>query len=248
MLAKTSTKDAIYAVLAANGNHVRKSEKSFNSMIGKPLTILGVGNAWKDPLGWLSNIMRGLELVLFKVDYPDILVLEIGADHPGDIENLQMDASGRGCYHKNRRRAGACRIFRFTGSCTPREALFGARGPAWRAGKEGGTVMLYADDEKLKDLKFEGRKIMTYGMDESALVKGSSPTILYKEENGSRKPSGISFKLEYAGSSVPVSLLGVLGIQHVYPVLAAVAVGLVQGLPLVKIVQGLPCTNLHAAV
>ncbi len=81
---------------------------------------------------------------------------------------------------------------------------------------------------------------MTYGMDESALVKGSTPTILYKEENGSRKPSGISFKLEYAGSSVPVSLLGVLGVQHVYPVLAAVAVGLVQGLPLVKIVQGLP--------
>ena len=38
---KTSTKDAIYAVLA-QGAHVRKSQKSFNSEIGLPLTILVV--------------------------------------------------------------------------------------------------------------------------------------------------------------------------------------------------------------
>ena len=238
---KTSTKDAIYAVLAANGNHVRKSEKSFNSMIGKPLTILGVGNAWKDPLGWLSNIMRGLELVLFKVDYPDILVLEIGADHPGDIKNLTkwmhpdvavITKIGDVPVHVE---------FFDSPEAVRLEKLFLAQGvPPGRAGKEGGTVILYADDEKLRDLKFDGRKVMTYGMDESALVKGSTPTILYKEENGSRKPSGISFKLEFAGNSVPVSLENVLGIQHVYPVLAAVAVGLVQGLPLVKMVQGLP--------
>ena len=55
---KTSTKDAIYAILAATGKHVRKSDKSFNSEIGVPLTILGVGNAWKDPLGWFSNILH----------------------------------------------------------------------------------------------------------------------------------------------------------------------------------------------
>ena len=54
---KTSTKDAIYAVLVAAGKHVRKSDKSFNSEIGVPLTILGVPNAWRDPLGWLSNVI-----------------------------------------------------------------------------------------------------------------------------------------------------------------------------------------------
>src|SRR6185312_4092840 len=46
---KTSAKDAIYAVLAQS-EHVRKSEKSFNSDIGLPLTILGVPNAWSNPL------------------------------------------------------------------------------------------------------------------------------------------------------------------------------------------------------
>jgi UDP-N-acetylmuramoyl-tripeptide--D-alanyl-D-alanine ligase len=255
---KTSTKDAIYAILAATGKHVRKSDKSFNSEIGVPLTILGVGNAWKDPLGWFSNILHGLEIIFLKVKYPDILVLEVGADHPGDIENLikwmhpdvaVITKIGDIPVHVE---------FFDSPEAILKEKLFLVKGvPPGRAGKEGGAVVLYADDKKLKDLKFEGRKVMTYGMDESALVKGSMPTIIYGEVASRKlqvasegkhdfrllKPTGISFKLDYAGNSVPVSLENVLGVQHIYPILAAVAVGLVQGLSLAKIVQGLSLYN-----
>ena len=52
---KTSTKDAIYSVIARSF-HARKSEKSFNSDIGVPLTILGCNNAWNNPLKWLKNL------------------------------------------------------------------------------------------------------------------------------------------------------------------------------------------------
>jgi UDP-N-acetylmuramoyl-tripeptide--D-alanyl-D-alanine ligase len=246
---KTSTKDAIFDVLkhpkecldSNSGSdrsavpYIRKSEKSFNSKIGLPLTILGVGNAWKDPLGWLSNAMRGLELIFLKNEYPDILILEIGADHPGDIRKLTH------WFHPDIAvitKIGDVPVhveFFKSPEEVRKEKLFLAKGV-----KEGGTIILYADDEKMRNLKFEGRKVMTYGITADAAVKGSQPAIIYKDENGYRKPSGISFKLEYAGNSVPVSLSGVLGIQHVYPILAAVAVGVVQGLPLVKIVQGLP--------
>src|SRR3989344_859422 len=84
---KTSTKDAIYAALA-QGGRVRKSEKSFNSEIGLPLTILGVPNAWHNPLRWLQNIIDGLFLLVLTVKYPEWLVLEVGADRPGDIRSL----------------------------------------------------------------------------------------------------------------------------------------------------------------
>ena len=84
---KTSTKDAIYAALA-RGGRVRKSEKSFNSEIGLPLTILGVPNAWHNPLRWLQNIVDGLFLLVLTVEYPEWLVLEVGADRPGDIRSL----------------------------------------------------------------------------------------------------------------------------------------------------------------
>src|SRR5664279_1555372 len=84
---KTSAKDAIYRIFESNGGYVRKSEKSLNSEIGLPLTIIGAPNAWRDPAGWLRNMSRGLSLILKKEEYPNTLVLELGADHPGDIKN-----------------------------------------------------------------------------------------------------------------------------------------------------------------
>src|SRR3989339_333975 len=66
---KTSAKDAIAAALDEDFS-VRKSEKSFNSELGVPLTILGVPTAWGNPFGWIMNILRGLELLLFKSEYP----------------------------------------------------------------------------------------------------------------------------------------------------------------------------------
>mgnify|MGYP001594862453 FL=1 len=83
---KTSAKDAIYAVLTTKFS-ARKSEKSFNSEIGAPLTILGLPNGWNNPLAWLVILVSGA-LVLFWRKYPDLLVLEIGADRPCDIKNL----------------------------------------------------------------------------------------------------------------------------------------------------------------
>jgi UDP-N-acetylmuramoyl-tripeptide--D-alanyl-D-alanine ligase len=84
---KTSTKDAIFEVIAANA-YARKSEKSFNSEIGLPLTVLGRPNAWSNPLGWIENIFDGLVLFISKQRYPEWLVLEVGADRPGDISSL----------------------------------------------------------------------------------------------------------------------------------------------------------------
>ena len=60
---KTSTKDAVYAVLSEVA-YVRKSEKSYNSEIGLPLTILGIPNGWNNPLVWGQNILKGLWLFL----------------------------------------------------------------------------------------------------------------------------------------------------------------------------------------
>src|SRR5471032_250749 len=70
---KTSTKDAIYEVVA-EGAHVRKSQKSFNSEIGLPLTILGRPNAWSNPFKWLLNLIDGLLLLAFTNSYPEWLV------------------------------------------------------------------------------------------------------------------------------------------------------------------------------
>ena len=84
---KTSTKDAIFTVISKRFR-VRKSEKSFNSDIGLPLTILGQKNAWSNPLKWIWNIKLGFWRIFFTNNYPKILVLEIGADEPHDIKKI----------------------------------------------------------------------------------------------------------------------------------------------------------------
>lgn len=84
---KTSTKDAIYAAIR-NNTYARKSEKSFNSEIGVPLTVLGLPNAWSNPLMWIRNVVDGFFTAFFSGSYPEVLVLEVGIDRPGDIERL----------------------------------------------------------------------------------------------------------------------------------------------------------------
>jgi len=84
---KTSTKDAVAAVLRTHF-FVRASEKSFNSEYGVPFTILGVENPWDNPLSWLKVMRSALALLLLPNHYPNLLVLEVGADKPGDLARI----------------------------------------------------------------------------------------------------------------------------------------------------------------
>ena len=59
---KTSTKDAIFTVMSAFF-YTRKSEKSFNSDLGVPLTILGCPNGWSNPFVWMKNIFPAQNVI-----------------------------------------------------------------------------------------------------------------------------------------------------------------------------------------
>jgi UDP-N-acetylmuramoyl-tripeptide--D-alanyl-D-alanine ligase len=52
-----------------------------------PLTILGEKSAWNNPIKWIMVLARGF-FVPFDKEYPTHLVLEIGADRPGDIKSI----------------------------------------------------------------------------------------------------------------------------------------------------------------
>lgn len=86
-IGKTSSKDAIFAAISSTYT-ARKSYKSFNSEIGVPLTILGEDNQWSNPFGWLALFARSAIRLVLREEYPTWLVLEVGADAPGDIETI----------------------------------------------------------------------------------------------------------------------------------------------------------------
>jgi UDP-N-acetylmuramoyl-tripeptide--D-alanyl-D-alanine ligase len=231
---KTSSKDAIFTVLRGNFR-VRKSDKSFNSEIGIPLTILGRHNAWSNPSRWAATIWKGLSYILFTKDYPALLVLEIGADRPGDIEKvvkwLKPDVAV---------------ITRF-GKVPVHVEYFDSparvieeKSHLAKALKPDGTLVLNHDDEDVIALAVNStNKMITYGIDERADVVASNYQILYEKKGDFEFPSGIAFKVDYQGSSVPIIVQEVLGRAHLYPMLSAIAVGLSQNLNLVTISESL---------
>ena len=227
---KTTTKDAIFSTLAGH-LHVRKSEKSFNSDVGVPLTILGLDNGWHDPLKWISNIARGFLTLVVRSDYPKFLVLEVGADRPGDIKNiavwLRPDVAVITAIPEV-----PVHVEFFD---SPEAVLREKRALAEHL-KPGGKIIVNGDDPRLCDLKSDFRGLTTtYGMEDNNDFVGSHDEILYEE----RVATGQRFRVNHAGSSVPVVLYGALGRPRIYAALAGIAVAEVLGIDTVSSSRGL---------
>lgn len=88
---KTSAKEAIFEVLKTKyAKNVRKSEGNLNNETGLPLAILNYKKApsyGKSKFGWIS-ILFSVPFRSYVLEPVEILVLEMGADKPGDIEYL----------------------------------------------------------------------------------------------------------------------------------------------------------------
>jgi UDP-N-acetylmuramoyl-tripeptide--D-alanyl-D-alanine ligase len=233
---KTSTKDAIFSVLK-DAYKTRKSDKSFNSEIGIPLTILGLPNAWRNLLGWIINIVRGALLLVTRAPYPAWLVLEVGADRPGDIKKvsewlhpdvavltLLPDVPVHVEYFRSPEEVA-------------REKLYLAD-----AITHAGCVVGNADDRAIADaLKKIKKKTLSYGFSDGSTIRAEKYAVVYghSNENENQHPLGVKFSVTCAGESHDVVLRGVVGRQHVYPALAAITVAKAIGIDSAKAVRSL---------
>ncbi len=232
---KTSTKDAIYAVFSREF-FTRRSEKSFNTEIGVPLTILGCHNEWSSVIGWMKNIFYGLSLIFFRHKYPEWLILEIGVDRPGDMKSVAK------WIHPDvivvTRFADVPVHVEFFDSP---EALIEEKASLISSLKKDGLLVLNRDDEKVLALETKRKgQTVTFGFEEGASVRASNLTLLSEEDDLERKiPAGVMFRIETDGKTFPVRLRGTLGKAAVYSASAALAVGIGQGINMVKISEAL---------
>src|SRR5437016_12676676 len=84
---KTSAKEAIFLVVREKYK-ARKSDKNFNNEFGLPLTIIGADSPGRSPWRWLAVLFRAYFQIFFNTNYPQVLVLEMGIDRPGDMDYL----------------------------------------------------------------------------------------------------------------------------------------------------------------
>lgn len=224
-IGKTTTKDAIHAAIS-DSLFARKNQKSLNSEIGVPLTILGLENAWSNPLKWLLNILIGAWRLFAWHPYPAWLILEVGADRPGDIRRiakwLRPDIAVI---------TAVPDIPVHVEYFSSPEEVFKEKKVLAKYLKAGGKVVLNGDDERVSRLHGEYRGAsVTYGLDGGNDFFASEISIA--QEDG--KPVGMRFRANHAGSSVPVEIFGALGAPRVYAALAAIAVGEAIGLDAVS--------------
>lgn len=229
---KTSTKDAIYSVVAASAL-TRKSQKSFNSEIGVPLTILGVPNAWNNPLKWTQNLLDGFFLIIFRAQYPKWLVLEVGADRPGDIRSLAawlpVDIA------VITRLPDVPVHVEFFDSP---EAVMEEKASLIGAIKPEGTLILFGDDERTSGLstRAQGREVLTFGISADADVRA---VLVVPKMDETGWPIGMTAQIIRGSESAELEVRGSIGAHALLPALAAAAVGTVFKKTLPEIISSL---------
>jgi len=212
---KTSTKDTIYHVLK-NKVRTRKSEKSYNSDIGVPLSILGLDNAWQNPFHWFKNIIDGLLHALFPGNYPEVLVLEMGVDRPGDMKKLASWVKPD-IVVLTRLPSVPVHVEYFSSP----EAVIAEKRALVEALKDDGVLVYNHDDEAVKDVAEQTRqRSIGYSRysESDFMVKGDD--VIYQEGT----PKGMGFTIHSNGDSAKCTLLGAIGVAHTYNFSAAAAV------------------------
>jgi UDP-N-acetylmuramoyl-tripeptide--D-alanyl-D-alanine ligase len=240
---KTSTKRAVFAVLS-KVRRVRVSEGNLNNEIGVALAILGGWSAeelrlvsrdqekgtrkGRKLLFWMKVIVFGAWRIMVRSRrYPEVLILEYGADRPGDILDLMSIALPN------------VAIVTAIGDIPSHVEFY--TGPKQVAREKGRlierlasseTAILNYDDDTVSDLRHRTRgKVITFGFEEGADIRVTR----LEHHIVEGIPAGISFKLEYDGSSVPARLNGVFGRAPAYAAAAAACVGIAFGMNLLTI-------------
>ncbi|HEY4521532.1 MAG TPA: Mur ligase family protein [Candidatus Paceibacterota bacterium] len=231
---KSSTKEFISCLLSKNFK-IRQSPKSYNSKLGFALSVLGLPTYFNNNIfGWFKNIVKGF-LEIWNKKFPDILVLEMGIDHPKDMDDLikiafpdiaVVTAIGEIPVH----------VEFFSGP----EAVAQEKAKILKYLSSNGYAILNFDDDVVWSMKEKTKgKVISFGFGDSQ-IGGAD----FSASNLKISLSGSTFKMDFEGSSVPVHLKNALGKQNVYPALAAAAVGKILGLNLIEISEYLSLCEL----
>ncbi len=196
-------------------------------------TVIGVPNAWRSMSGWIENIKAGARLVLKKSTYPEVLVLEIGADHPGDIRRVTK------WLHPD------ITVLTKVGDKPVHVEFFSSPAQVFeeksflaRAVKKGGSLVFFSDESKIvalgQELTQKNMSLITFGFADNATVRGSDYAVQYADKDGIRMPTGFSFNINIKNDqqlqTFPITVKGVIGATFLYPILAAVGVAQARGI------------------
>ena len=238
---KTSTKEAVFSVLAAEFR-VRRNEKNYNNEIGIPLTIIGAKSGEGSFLRWAGVFLKWMAVIASPFKYPEILVLEMGADKPGDMKYLtefihlktsiitDVSPSHIEFFHTL-------------------ENIAKEKGTLVKKLEEDGLAILNADNKYVIELKNQTKaEVLTCGFSEESDLQATDISFAYNDQD--QEVHGLTFKLNFKGTTIPVRLNNILAKHQVYSALMAIAVGIKFEINLVEVAAALenfvsPCGRMN---
>ena len=229
---KTSTKEAVAAVLGKYYT-VWSSKSNLNTEIGVPLTIIGGIDARRNVFLWTYNFLKTLGYIIIKSKkYPKVLVLEMAADRPGDIRYLRNLAKPKiGII------TGIGEIPVHVMYFNSMEDVAKEKSQLIKRLPKNGYAVLNEDNDYTHDLESKTKaKVLTFGFSDQSSVKISDYKLNQVDE---LNESGISFRLEYQGSFVPVRVNNCIGKTNAYTLVAAASAGIAMSLNLVEISEAM---------
>ena len=236
---KTSTKEAI-GVVVAKIKKTRISGGNLNNELGIPMTILGDWEKEYYDKGpslffWIKVLMAGFFKYFFPQSYPEVLLLEYGADKPGDIARLA------------RKYRPHISVVTSVGDIPVHVENFA--NPEAVAHEKSNLVKIldvrdYAvlsyDDMSVREMKNVTKAhVQTFGFEQGATVVVSDFKLI-----SAQRPIGVEFNLVHEGENDPVSIKGSLGKAIGQSAAAAACVGVILGLDMRDIAAALNgCTG-----
>ena len=194
---KTSTKDMIASVISQQYTTL-KTQGNFNNNIGLPLTIL-------------------------RYNGEEVMVIEMGMNHFGEIERMTKSSRPDIGIITN---IGVSHI-EYLGS---RDGILKAKLEILEGMKKGAPLILNGDNDKLVTVREPDYKLVFFGIE--------NPNVDFRAKDIEEKNGFTSFTVEFYGASQRVTVPTV-GIHNVYDALAAFAVGYEMRMEPQKIAAGL---------
>jgi len=188
------------------------------------LSVLGLPNAWNNPFYWLKNLIDGLVLALFPGNYPEVLVLEMGVDRPGDMKRLTQWVKPD-VVVLTRLPDVPVHVEYFSSP----EAVIAEKMQLVDALKSDGVFVYNRDDEKVAAIAENVRQqSIGYSRYSTSHFQAKSDDIIYKKN----LPVGMDFNVEHIKQTKEFILTGAIGVQHTYNFTAAAAVAALFEIPL----------------
>lgn len=234
---KSSVKEAVAIALGAHepGSRVKYSTKNYNNEFGLPFSIFGVSAPGRDVIKWIRILLIALWMGWgWGKIRADVLVLEMGADHPGDLAWLTSIA------HPN--------ISVITSVGESHAEHFGSieeiakeKATLVRVLSEGGAAVLNNDDPRVTAMRKEfSGEALYYGSSEGSDVRVLHTGVVSEtNESGQEIPQGIKIILQEKGKEEECELRGTIGRPHAIAAACGIAVARLFDIPSQKAIERL---------